>query len=219
MLKPEGTPIDLVFPGPGGRPIPAGTGTFHDIGTYPNTNQLFFDMFNGGKELYLEGTGTGPGNPGVRAQIGGGEGHVEVSLSPAIMNAAKDPNNPWKITPDDVSQANINYTLFAFMGIYGRDGNRSLGLGGINQMLDMYGQGHDERTAPKPPTPPSPSNDEEIGKLREEVDTLKSQITATKRKLQTASVDLAGKLPEKGGIPIQKLVREVRKLLAVIDGL
>lgn len=216
MLKPEGASIDLVFPGPGGRPIPAGTGTFHDIGVYPNTNQLFFDMFNGGTPLYLPGTGTGPGSPGVRAQVGGGEGHVEVSLSPAMLKAAEDPNNPWKITPEDVSQANINYSLMVFMGIYGRRG--------INEMLDQYGQGHDERTVPKPPpnppTPPSsPSDREEIEKLKKEVDTLKSQITSTKKKLQTASVDLAGKLPTRGGIPIQNLVKEVKKLLAIIDGL
>lgn len=161
--------MNLVFPG--GQV--AGTGVFRDIGKFAATNDEFFAAFNGGKPLYLPGSEVPGVTRGVRAQIGGGEGHVEVALSPAFINASAQPN-PWGIVPEDAAQSVIDYNMQVFMAIYGREG--------INTMLDKYGQGHDARTAPKPPAPDP--RDATIQDLRAKLaDAMKARETAEKNEL------------------------------------
>lgn len=165
--------MNLVFPGD----QVAGTGVFRDIGKFAATNDEFFAAFNGGKPLYLPGSEIPGVTPGVRAQIGGGEGHVEVALSPAFINASAQPN-PWGIVPEDAAQSVIDYNMQVFMAIYGREG--------INTMLDKYGQGHDARTAPKPPAPDP--RDATIQDLRAKLaDAMKARENAQKAELKLKS--------------------------------
>lgn len=120
MIKHEGAQVPLFWPGGAS----AGTGIFHETGEgYPNDYPKFFNRFNGGKWLILEGSAIG-GSLGVRAQVGGGEGHVETTLSPLLMRAAEDPANPWGITPADISPANFDLTLLDFQALYGKAGLR-----------------------------------------------------------------------------------------------
>lgn len=128
MKKENGRSVLLVWPGGAF----AGMGVFRDTGpNYPNTYQSFFDRYNEGVQLILPGSAQGGGSQGVRAQVGGGEGHTETTLSPCLMRAASDPNNPWGITPDDVSQANINLTLLDFQALEGKKG--------LQDALRLYG--------------------------------------------------------------------------------
>jgi hypothetical protein len=131
MKKQEGAPVDLVFPG--GQH--AGTGVFHDTGNvYPTTLQAFFDRYNNGKILILPGSAVpGSGSEGVRAQVGGGEGHTEQTLSGCLMRAIEDPNNPWGVTADDMAPGRVDLTLLDFLAIYGR--------AGLNDAMAKYGSG------------------------------------------------------------------------------
>lgn len=149
MKKPDGHPVELVFPG--GQP--AGTGRFTETGEYPNTYPKFFARYTGGKEVILPGSKAG-GGQGVRAQVGGGEGHTEQTLSPALMKAAEDPNNPWGITREDVSEKivggarAIDLTLIDFLALHGRKG--------FNEAVNRYGQGGSNApTTSKPAGQPS----------------------------------------------------------------
>ena len=223
MKKQDGAPVDLVFPG--GQH--AGTGVFHDIGKFAATNEEFFAAFNDGKPLYLPESEVPGATPGVRAQIGGGEGHVDVSLSPAFLNASKQ-KNPWDITPEDAAQGVIDYNMQVFMALYGRDG--------INDMLDQFGQGHDSHTAPKPDLREAESAAlkaeadrlrlalDDALRLREEAEkkvfvreeTLKAEreayvklrasLAAVLNKIAASGDDAVGATkPGKGGVPAQKL--------------
>lgn len=223
MKKIEGAPVELVFPAPpGGSPIPAGTGEFHETGEYPNTYPRFFARYCGGVEIILPGS-KDAGGQGVRAQVGGGEGHVETTLSPLLMRAAEDPRgNPWGITLDDMSERQfgggrmVDLTLMDFQALYGREG--------LAEAQRRYGTAE-----PDKPTPPTidPEKEQLRVKLTEAIkakeDAQKSELAA-KGKLETVLSEVktraAGMLTfagEKGGGKYAGQMREqARGLLALV---
>lgn len=195
MKKPEGSPVELVFPAPpGGSPIPAGTGRFHETGQYPSDYPKFFARYCEGKEVILEGSKVG-GGLGVRAQVGGGEGHSEVSLSPCLMRASLDPNNPWGITPDDVSERvvggvrMIDWTLIDFLAIYGRQG--------LREAMKRYGSGSEKPAQPGPAAPTTGADPGaeartlrlEIQRVTREAGEYMTALTAAREKLTEAMAE------------------------------
>jgi hypothetical protein len=191
MLKNDRAPVKLVWPGG----APAGEGVFTDTGEYPNTYPKFFARYNRGEPLILPGT-EGQGQ-GVRAQLvgaGRGEGHVETGLSPCLMRAAKDPNNKWKITEDDVSERKvtadgvraIDLTLMDFMALYGAEG--------VGEAMALYGSGEFGGTGGGvPPRPGSPGS----GTINAELETLRTALAGAKQEAQTLQVKLAESIKER----------------------
>lgn len=171
MRKTEGAPVPLVFPG--GQP--AGVGEFHETGQYPSDYPKFFARYTGGVPIIQPGS-KDAGGQGVRAQVGGGEGHVETTLSPLLMRAAEDPRgNPWDITPDDMSERQVgggrmvDLTLMDFQALYGREG--------LAEAQRRYGTAEPDKPAP-------PTIDPEKEQLRVKLtETLKAKETAEKSEL------------------------------------
>lgn len=227
MKKPEGAPVELVFPAtPGGSPVPAGTGVFHETGEFPNTYPRFFARYAGGKEIILPGSKAG-GGQGVRAQVGGGEGHTEQTLSPALMAAAKDPNNPWGITEDDVSERvvggvrMIDWTLMDFLAIYGRQG--------FNEAVRLYGQGAvtgapQGRPAGQPSTNPQPSDGNaavlrELGEIKAKLDRLSAPQTQAHPDLSKLRNELIAARGELGNRPAGAWWQKYEKRIATLEKL
>jgi hypothetical protein len=188
MLKKEGAPVKLVWPGG----APAGEGVFTETGEYPNTYKRFFDRYNRGVALILPGT-EGQGQ-GVRAQLvgaGQGEGHVETSLSNPLTRAAHDPNNKWQITLDDVSERKvtsdgvraIDLTLMDFMAIYGAEG--------VGEAMALYGSGGIGGTAGGVPPRPGSTT------VNTELETLRTALAGAKQEAQALQVKLAESIKER----------------------
>lgn len=174
MRKPEGAPVPLVFPG--GQS--AGVGEFHETGEFPSDYPKFFARYTGGVPIIQPGSAEA-GGQGVRAQVGGGEGHVETTLSPLLMRAAEDPKgNPWGITLDDMSEKQfgggrmVDLTLMDFQALYGRQG--------LAEAQQRYGTDAE----PDKPTPPGTS--EEVEELRKKLVTAEA---ARKLAEQTAAAE------------------------------
>lgn len=201
MKKTEGAPVPLVYPG--GQA--AGVGEFHETGEQPNTYARFFARYNRGEALVLPGSEAG-GGEGVRAQVGGGEGHVETTLSPLLMRAAEDPKgNPWGITLDDMGERQfgggrmVDLTLMDFQALYGREG--------LAEAQRRYGTA----TEPDKPAPPTIDPEKEVlrAKLADEIalrETAEKDLNLAKSKLATAAstvktfaLGLGSEAPVKGG--------------------
>jgi hypothetical protein len=194
MLKNDRAPVKLVWPGG----APAGEGVFTDTGEYPNTYPKFFARYNRGEPLILPGT-EGQGQ-GVRAQLvgaGRGEGHVETGLSPCLMRAAKDPNNKWKITEDDVSERKvtadgvraIDLTLMDFMALYGAEG--------VGEAMAVYGSGGNGGTGGGVQPRPGSDSSAEVRRLLLEVERVKKEAGEYMASLDLAREKLADSIQER----------------------